>query len=213
MSPKEIELKYLIARDAAPPVLPPPLPASWSYSDLEARRELLSDEYLDDERSQLAVVGLSVRRRVSEHVPVEPGDPVTTYWLKGRETPDGALHVRLERELSGLDDPALLAAIPRRGGAAMRLHVQVRIKQQRRSWELVHGSGVRGTLSVDHVSGLLRGVGFSWDELEIEIHAPVERAKEAATELDGALKQLLFLTPSHLAKIDRANYLVAQSNS
>ena len=70
MSPKEIELKYLIARDAAPPVLPPPLPASWSYSDLEARRELLSDEYLDDERSQLAVVGLSVRRRVSEHVPV-----------------------------------------------------------------------------------------------------------------------------------------------
>ncbi len=211
MSPKEVELKYLVTPEAQATVLPPPLPNSWSYAHEEPTRELLSDEYLDDDRAQLASLGLSLRRRVSDRVPAQHGDPVTTYWLKGREPADGALHSRLELQLSGLDDPALAAAIAERGGAAPALHIQVLLSQERASWVVMHDSGAKGTLSIDHVSGSLLGVALSWDELEVEIHAQEAKATTLAAELDAALKALPFLAPNPLAKIDRARYLATQA--
>ena len=216
MSPKEVELKYLVTPEVQATSLPPPLPNSWSYAHEEPRRELLSDEYLDSDRAQLASLGLSLRRRVSDRsvldrVPAQHGDPVTTYWLKGREPADGALHSRLELQLSGLDDPALAAVISERGGAAPALHIQVHLSQERASWIVMHDSGAKGTLSIDHVSGSLLGVALSWDELEVEIHAQEAQATTLAAELDAALKALPFLAPNPLAKIDRARYLATQA--
>lgn len=211
MSPKEVELKYLVTAEVKATTLPPPLPKSWSYAHEAPTRELLSDEYLDDDRALLSSLGLSLRRRVSERVPAQPGDPVTAYWLKGRDPADGALHSRLELQLSGLDDPALAAAISERGGAAPALHIQVLLSQERASWVVVHDSGAKGTLSIDHVSGSLRGIEFSWDELEIEIHAQEATARTLAAELAAALNALPYLAPNPLAKIDRARFAAAQA--
>jgi hypothetical protein len=211
VNPKEVELKYLITPDELATTLPPPLPKSWSYAHETPRRELLSDEYLDGDRAQLASFGLSLRRRVSDRVPEGHSNPVTTYWLKGREPAEAALHSRLEVQLSGLDDPALAAAISERGGVAPALHIQVLLSQERASWDLAHDSGAKATLSIDHVSGTLLGVALSWDELEVEIHGQEERATTLAAELDTALKALTFLTPNPLAKIDRARYLATQA--
>ena len=69
-----------------------------------------------------------------------------------------------------------------------------------------------GTLSIDRVSGAALGVEVSWSELEVEIHAQEAQAATLAAELDGALKILPFLTPSTIAKIDRATLLATRKS-
>ena len=217
MSTREVELKYLIAPGSESIAPPPPLPSSWSYAHPEPTRALLVDEYLDDDRNTVARRGLSLRRRTLSHrdndaVPAERDASATTYWIKGREPAEGALHSRLERQLRGLDDPALAAAIGERGGVAPSLAVRASLRQDRASWVVRHRSGVTGTLSIDRVSGAALGVEVSWSELEVEIHAQEAQAATLAAELDGALKILPFLTPSTIAKIDRATLLATRKS-
>ena len=111
-----------------------------------------------------------------------------------------------------LDDPALAAAIGERGGVAPSLAVRASLRQDRASWVVRHRSGVTGTLSIDRVSGAALGVEVSWSELEVEIHAQEAQAATLAAELDGALKILPFLTPSTIAKIDRATLLATRKS-
>ena len=209
MSTREVELKYLIAHEPPSSALPPPLPPPWSYVHPEPTRELLTDEYLDDDRATIARLGLRLRRRVSiprdsDRRSVQHADPVTTYWLKGREPAEGSLHSRLEREITGLDDPVFAAASGGRFGAEPSLKVQALLRQERDSWIIAHSSGRTGSLSIDQVSGSLLGVELSWGELEVEIHAPESEATNLAADLDESLKALSFLTPSTQAKFDRA---------
>lgn len=200
---REEELKYLYASTQ-----PPQLPEGWSLGE-EAAPLTLQDTYLDH-AGLLNARGWSLRRReISGHE--------TEYTLKRGARKVGALHSREEieaiaRNASGAAHSSALPAdlsslIVDEFGAdfVARLQSTITLRQQRRTWLLMHQGVAVAILSIDQV----QSASAAWSELEFEFLTSLSEGEvtQLAEKLDHALREEPGVSPSTESKADRARRL------